>query len=715
MYRDRQAPWGRPSTVAASLALLLLCLSVAPTGAYPAGPAGPPRAAVARPGAPRPGQAVNPWETRPTGVPRAGSPDAAPPLTCDGPRDLDVDGFKVALSGAQAFDRVCVTGGGTIVVTDALTLRADALYVDAGSGIEGDGGDLPPSLCYDGLQGADITILAHRLTLEGTLSSDGGNHLDRQGWYACLDSTLSGPKTGDEANAGNITLQTLALTLTGHISAHGGDGGGDMGSNSNSNSGAGGTVTINVPASVLANLNHGRVDVNVDGGGKVVIGLLTTAQQAVLPPAPPPLIGPLAEGGPPARRVPVAAFARGMRCGAGDLDIGAGRSVVLRDTRRYAHVCVHDGGVLEARPRLVLLAQTIMVDASSHIEADGVISATPSDTAKGDYSNWDRGIPPAGVSGVCMTDEDGYPGSGARPGELEGPARQGGAGGGRVALIARRILIAGTVSANGGDNQNGTDAAGGAGGGILLRADALQLTGTVAVRYGQPGNATGYPAIPCPPGGGNGRVTILADALYAPPGGPRVIGGALLGHTLPTDPAPPAADPAALYVPATLHSLSGPFLAYWRAHGGLPALGYPLADPFAEGGRLVQYTQRAELVATPAGITLAPLGRLLTAGRTFAPVAPFRSTPDHVYVAATGHGLAGAFLTYWRAHHGADLLGAPLSEPLVEGNDDGSGRRYLLQWFERGRLELHAEYPGAPYVQAGLLGARALQRRGWLP
>jgi len=87
-----------------------------------------------------------------------------------------------------------------------------------------------------------------------------------------------------------------------------------------------------------------------------------------------------------------------------------------------------------------------------------------------------------------------------------------------------------------------------------------------------------------------------------------------------------------------------------------------------------------------------------------------------LYVAATGHSLAGRFLAYWRAHGGAALLGAPLSEVVVEGNGDNTGRRYPTQWFARGRLEYHAEHAGGRYaVELGLLGVEALRQRGWLP
>ena len=58
----------------------------------------------------------------------------------------------------------------------------------------------------------------------------------------------------------------------------------------------------------------------------------------------------------------------------------------------------------------------------------------------------------------------------------------------------------------------------------------------------------------------------------------------------------------------------------------------------------------------------------------------------------------------------------PISEVLIEGNNDGTGRRYRLQWFENARLEYHPELAGTRYVmELGLLGLQVLEQRGWLP
>ena len=109
-------------------------------------------------------------------------------------------------------------------------------------------------------------------------------------------------------------------------------------------------------------------------------------------------------------------------------------------------------------------------------------------------------------------------------------------------------------------------------------------------------------------------------------------------------------------------------------------------------------------------VVLAPLGQWLTAGRSFSRVTPFASTATRLYVARTGHSLSAGFLTYWKKHNGPVVLGAPISEVVVEGNGDGSGRRYPLQWFENGRLEYHPDLAHTRYAfELGLLGLQALR------
>ncbi len=70
------------------------------------------------------------------------------------------------------------------------------------------------------------------------------------------------------------------------------------------------------------------------------------------------------------------------------------------------------------------------------------------------------------------------------------------------------------------------------------------------------------------------------------------LGAQLAARPFPVAPPPPPGDPSARYFPETGHTLSGPFQAYWTARGRLPIFGYPISEPFEQGGRLVQYFER---------------------------------------------------------------------------------------------------------------------------
>ncbi len=666
------------------------------------------------------------------GVSIAQANGADTPPRCVGARDLDVRGTTVALSGTPVFERVCVTDHGRILVTGGLTLRAGLLYVDPTGSIIGD-----PSFGIEALSGqcgatgTAIALDARRAVLLGTTRSDGGAG-------AAVDPTgQGGPQCSEFAGGtgGDITITALDLTLTGSISATGGDGGAGAGSDG----GHGGSVTIATTSPLPAGMAQ-RVDVaggapsdtcygcnTVGHAGATGSISITTLGAGTPPTAPSPLIATL--GVPPARGD--VGVAPGMgRCGPGDLDVGAGQRPLLDGVHRYAHICIHDGGVLRGGPRLTLLATTINVDARSRITADGAVHGGAKSAATGRYADggdnhWPRAIPHAGVAGADGTGADsGVFGQGGHV-----PAPTGGGGGGSLALIARRVRIAGIVSANGdpggdggqggysgghtGNNPSTGNAGGGSGGGIYIRADTLQFTGRLSVlggRNGAPGDG------PIQPPGTSGQITLLVDTLNAPAGDLPIDGSGLLGRTLPSDPVPAPADPTARYTDATDHALSGPFLAYWRAHGGLDVFGDPRTEPFIEGGGAVQYTDRFRLELAGSRVRTAPLGRLLTAARAFPRVAAAPATPSRLFFPATGHTLSGLFLAYWRAHDGAALLGGPISEGMTERNGDGSGRRYPLQWFERGRLEYHSEHAGTRYaVQIGLLGVEALRLRGWLP
>jgi len=652
----------------------------------------------------------------------AGSDTA--PFSCSGPHDLLVVGGQRTLEGDGAFDRVCVQGGGILAVTANLTLRAGALYVAPDGAIAADGQsgahDCPSvggtDVQLDGAAGYALTILTREAIIGGKVSANGGTGGGTD------TSTCPKGAAGNGGAGGAVTVEAITLTLRGQLSAVGGRG---------AQAGAGGSITV-VTAHPDVPAIHRRIRAR-----HVAIGRLTAAQQAVLPPlvAAPVLVTTL--GAPPihATAEPPAVFSRGMECGPGDLRLDGTTTMRLSGTHTYAHVCLEGHAALKVGAQLTLLAQTILVAPQASIDASGVITTAARGRAgsgtgrPGDRA--DRSAPPAGGVGASSLTYG--------PDCSPCPGASGGAGGGTVSLVARRILVAGTVKAAGAAGTAGaasgslspdnaancspaTDGGdGGAGGGILVVADEVQMSGRLSVAggVGGPGGAACDPGSP----GGNvgapgsaGLIKVFAGILRA--AGPLPVNGrAVVGHILPVDPVPPPAAgmSSVVYVATTHHTLRGAFLAFFQRFGGLGTFGYPRTEQFSKQGQLVQYTDRALLQLAGGRVATAPLGRVLTAGRSFPRVTRFASTATRVYVDSTGHSLSGQFLIYWRSHQGTIVLGAPIAEPTREQNGDGTGRMYLVQWFEKGRLEYHPELAGTRYaVEAGLVGKQALLRDGWL-
>ena len=150
-------------------------------------------------------------------------------------------------------------------------------------------------------------------------------------------------------------------------------------------------------------------------------------------------------------------------------------------------------------------------------------------------------------------------------------------------------------------------------GGAFL--DYWEANGGLA-RFGQPIGAERVEADPT-----NGRPRVVqyferARFERAVGGGDPTVRLGLLGREIvigSTDEEPFQAheEPLELadgarYFPETGQSVSGPFLAYWEATGGLAIHGLPISEPFVEEplpgapARRVQYFERARLEQTPA-------------------------------------------------------------------------------------------------------------------
>ena len=178
-----------------------------------------------------------------------------------------------------------------------------------------------------------------------------------------------------------------------------------------------------------------------------------------------------------------------------------------------------------------------------------------------------------------------------------------------------------------------------------------------------------------------------------------------------------------LYFLESGHTLGGEFRRFWETHGGIEKLGYPLSEELSERSpldgeeRKVQYFERAvleyhlEFAGTPDAVMLASVGRWVTRGRTFQPVAPFQNTQDRVYLPQTGHSLKESFLRYWLSNGEARQFGYPISEELPEISSQ-DGKVYTVQYFERARFEWHPTEAGGPKeVQLGLIGKQAYELR----
>ena len=209
-----------------------------------------------------------------------------------------------------------------------------------------------------------------------------------------------------------------------------------------------------------------------------------------------------------------------------------------------------------------------------------------------------------------------------------------------------------------------------------------------------------------------GTITAVAGA-----GRVGYAGGAFGPYLL--SPAGPIAAgtprPAQYFAPFG-HGIAEPFLSFWRTHGGLPVFGYPRTEALRERGVLVQYFERARLEYTPAaGVRLTPLGSEFARGRGFPGIKGFKSGPLRIFIPQSRHSIAEPFLSFWLAHGGVAVFGNPISEVLNEQNEDGTGKSYVLQYFQNARLEYHPENKGTRYeIQLGLLGTQLLRQKGWL-
>lgn len=176
----------------------------------------------------------------------------------------------------------------------------------------------------------------------------------------------------------------------------------------------------------------------------------------------------------------------------------------------------------------------------------------------------------------------------------------------------------------------------------------------------------------------------------------------------------------------TGYCISGRIREYWEQNGGLPVFGLPISPlqyETIEGKRiLVQWFERNRLELhrgnpKPYDVLLGRLGAEQYAKQ----VGDWRQQPANtsydstcLRFAETPHAICGDILKMWRSNglrldnnaaisqdESLALFGLPLSSLRTETHN---GKQISVQWFERGRFELHPENQPPYNVLLGLLG-----------
>lgn len=181
---------------------------------------------------------------------------------------------------------------------------------------------------------------------------------------------------------------------------------------------------------------------------------------------------------------------------------------------------------------------------------------------------------------------------------------------------------------------------------------------------------------------------------------------------------PARADEASRTFPATGKTVSGRFLDYWDANGGLAQQGYPISNELQEKSDVdgntytVQYFERALFEYHPENeppndVLLALIGSYFYNLR-YNGDAPGQkvNTSGPLYFPETGKSIGRYFRHYWEDNGGLAQQGYPISNEFLE-KSPVDGRTYTVQYFERAVFELH---PGSE-VKLSLLGAAYYNQR----
>ncbi len=100
-------------------------------------------------------------------------------------------------------------------------------------------------------------------------------------------------------------------------------------------------------------------------------------------------------------------------------------------------------------------------------------------------------------------------------------------------------------------------------------------------------------------------------------------------------------------------------------------------------------------------VTMAITLALVVSGLAVAPIRPAAAQTER-YFPETGFTVRGRFLERWTAYGGLAINGYPITDERIETLEDG--KPYLVQWFERVRMELHPENAPPNDVLLGQFG-----------
>lgn len=174
----------------------------------------------------------------------------------------------------------------------------------------------------------------------------------------------------------------------------------------------------------------------------------------------------------------------------------------------------------------------------------------------------------------------------------------------------------------------------------------------------------------------------------------------------------------ARYFPQTRQSVGHDFLKFWNDFGGLDTFGYPIGPEQIANGLLVQQFERARFelhpeLANNGGVQPQVVLGLVGQERAAQLGLSWPQSPDPgegKYFPQTGQAVTGAFYDYWLNHGGERVFGWPIS-PAANMVNPSDGKTYMTQWFQRARMELHADLPPGRQVVLGAIGSELATSR----